>query len=361
MEDHLTAVVVATNGFPKTDPFLPEWAGAPRPDQLQGTWAERLSEIAGRVCYDSFGKGRSSKEYHHHILEVGHGSVYEHATTSFYVHQNVEDALHVFMQRPGVHLRKVASGSLAVTMNLRAMIEFGKWTTPLHRQLVKSAHLKRIAARVRATLDKITPEVSLNLPPVEGWESVTPFQTMAPATDDEKWASLLLTCSRNCSHELVRHGDFTAISQRSTRYVNESESPLVPHPLLERYPYPKWSDLNSSEFVKSGRDLYSDLCEHFEQSLTADNVPSGLVRKQARGAARVALSGALKTELMFSASVTQWKRMIAQRLSIHADAEIRVLFGKVLTALRGSDFSDRFNNVALCQAADGIGLHATLI
>ncbi len=46
--------------------------------------AERLCEAAGRLCYMSFGKGRkTNQEYLGHILEVGHGSVLEHATWNF--------------------------------------------------------------------------------------------------------------------------------------------------------------------------------------------------------------------------------------------------------------------------------------
>jgi thymidylate synthase (FAD) len=46
--------------------------------------AEVLSEIAGRVCYLSFGKGRkSNRDYLEHILEVRHGSVTEHAVFTF--------------------------------------------------------------------------------------------------------------------------------------------------------------------------------------------------------------------------------------------------------------------------------------
>lgn len=42
---------------------------------------EKLSEIAGRICYMSFAKPRpgGNKSYLGHILEVGHGSVLEHA------------------------------------------------------------------------------------------------------------------------------------------------------------------------------------------------------------------------------------------------------------------------------------------
>lgn len=43
--------------------------------------AERLCEIAGRVCYMSFGKGRKTNaEYLGNIIGMGHGSVLEHAT-----------------------------------------------------------------------------------------------------------------------------------------------------------------------------------------------------------------------------------------------------------------------------------------
>jgi thymidylate synthase (FAD) len=47
--------------------------------------AERLSEVAGRVCYMSFARPRpgGNKAYLGHILEVGHGSVLEHSVWSF--------------------------------------------------------------------------------------------------------------------------------------------------------------------------------------------------------------------------------------------------------------------------------------
>jgi thymidylate synthase (FAD) len=48
--------------------------------------AEALAEMAGRVCYMSYGKGRrTNREFLEHIVEVGHGSVLEHAVWSFLV------------------------------------------------------------------------------------------------------------------------------------------------------------------------------------------------------------------------------------------------------------------------------------
>ena len=48
--------------------------------------AEKLAEIAGRVCYMSYGRGRKTNaDFLSHIVEVGHGSVLEHAVWSFLV------------------------------------------------------------------------------------------------------------------------------------------------------------------------------------------------------------------------------------------------------------------------------------
>jgi thymidylate synthase (FAD) len=46
---------------------------------------EHLAEIAGRICYMSFARPRpgGNKAYLDHILEVGHGSVLEHAVWNF--------------------------------------------------------------------------------------------------------------------------------------------------------------------------------------------------------------------------------------------------------------------------------------
>src|SRR5215471_14320995 len=48
--------------------------------------AEVLAEMAGRVCYMSYGKGRKTNaEFLGHIVDVGHGSVLEHGVWSFLI------------------------------------------------------------------------------------------------------------------------------------------------------------------------------------------------------------------------------------------------------------------------------------
>jgi len=64
---------------------LPEGMGAPREDQLQGSDGSKLVEIAARECYDSFGRGRSSDDFHEHLIESGHHNPAYHAYYSFRV------------------------------------------------------------------------------------------------------------------------------------------------------------------------------------------------------------------------------------------------------------------------------------
>ena len=61
------------------DQFLGDHGAAWQTDTEVG--GEHLAEIAGRLCYMSYAKPwpGGNKTYIHHILEVGHGSVLEHA------------------------------------------------------------------------------------------------------------------------------------------------------------------------------------------------------------------------------------------------------------------------------------------
>lgn len=66
------------------DEFLGDHGVAWQTDTEVG--GEALAELAGRVCYMSYGKGRkTNREFIGHIVEVGHGSVLEHAVWSFLI------------------------------------------------------------------------------------------------------------------------------------------------------------------------------------------------------------------------------------------------------------------------------------
>ncbi len=388
MNSLIKAALVFDGGYVE----IPEDMGVPREDQMQGTPAEQLSEISGRVCYDSLGVGRPSFDhqvldpndglkskftqgYHSHILEVGHGSVLEHFHFTVEVGNSTENGdVRLFREltawlcvnRPGVLLMPSEVG-VRITLNLRSVIEWENFTRDFYvNSGVADESYKSPDDKLRLSLVQIAKRLAPHIIKDEGKDSNV--KLVDPANDHERWVTMYMTGSRGLSHELVRHGDFTAISQRSTRFVNESESPWVEHPLTEAYE----NDLkdtvrgaSAADFVffqehrqhaiRDCRNVYDETVSKLEPWLSARGLDKTSARKQARGAARGYLGNALHTSLIFSASVAQWQRMLRQRASQFADAEIRELFCKALGVLKSSRYGDRFSNWRLEKSPDGIG------
>jgi len=337
---------------------VPEAMGKPRADQMQGTPRERITELAGRCCYDSLGKGRSSADYAKHLIQVGHLSVLEHAAFTVQLEMHSDRDFVDFLNRPGVWVDHRETKTY-VTLNLRAAMEWDKWLPAHSSGSNLGAHLKWEAFKLAPNL------VGEQKQPGKPWRACC---VVEPETDAEKWVTLYLVGSRGWSHELVRHGDWTAISQRSTRYVDESESQWVMHPLIAKF----MEDLTSrgggfaeqswhcseilEDCIKKGRSGYVWLVSKIQPWLESRGVDKVSARKQARGAARGLLGNALETEVIFSASVQQWKHMLRMRAADAADAEIRLQFAEaVLPCLKASRYADSFDGIELVPASDGLG------
>jgi thymidylate synthase (FAD) len=248
-----TAKVIAYTHFTQVPDELMPLNELGRPDGLlvaeknqdQGSDGARLLECAGRTCYDSYGKGRPSADYHANILKVQHGSVLEHASISFF-----------------------------------------------------------------------------------------------------------LTMSRGCSHEWVRHRVGVAISQRSTRYVDESDSVWNLHPLLvQLMDDPKKHGVREDivydiqSYISKGKGLYKEIVHAIEimlvnRQITLDggsldiSVDKLAARKQARGAGRGLLGNALSTEMVWTANIRALRHVIEMRATEFAEAEVRLLANAVYEAAR---------------------------
>lgn len=343
---------------------IPEEMGTPAPNQMRGTVYEQLCEIGGRICYDSLGKGRSSEDFHKHILDVAHLSVDEHPHVT--VRLNTGLQLWAFLNRPDFWVEFEEGGPIRVTMNPRGIYEWNSWSrviAPKGPDLVGvpgsvgdqlSFHAEKLFPQIVAPRER-KPDVVRQY---EQWTSVVP-----PQGDEEKWVTMFVGGSRGFSHELVRHGNFTGISQRSTRFVDEDGSPWVDHPLVQEY---MAADDASAETKKDlgvriegvkglAREAYSRVSQELQKWLLSRGVEKLTARKQARGAARGYLGNALWTELIFSASVGQWKRMMRMRCCDPADAEIRSVFVDALRELKASRYGKDFENFELVPASDRVG------
>lgn len=303
---------------------VPERMGKPREDQLQGTVQENLCELAGRVCFDSLGKGRSSEAYHPNILSMGHTSIYEHANFTVAFKDpflSAFDWIATWVNRPGVWIEtKDWYKDLRVTLNLRSMLEWDKraWRSEL-------GNSNRVGRLLRTAIGK-----HLKLLPLEGarHEDDLLASVVDPVSDEEVWVSFFIeNVSRALTAELNRHKHRTAVSQRSTRYCDESRARVIHHP----------------EFVRvSGAEEFTDTSTHrryrsHKQLLLDEGVPE----RQARGSAAREFPLGLETQEIFSASLAQWNRIIDMRFSDAADAEIREL-AKEIDALLRAKFPERF-------------------
>lgn len=309
---------------------IPDSMGLPRNDQMQGTPAEQLTEVCGRICYDSLGQGRNSLAYHRHIVEVNHGSVLEHYNMTLELPSKLNDFFQWVVNRPGVWVRP---DSTVITLNLRALLEWEK--------------MGESPDDLTSGINRIRREYA---PMIFGHRVAAPElipQVVSPEHDEECWLSLYLAGSRGFSHEMVRHGDWTAISQRSTRYCDESLSDWITHPMLHQYT----QETNDGELataidelIADSRSVYCVATERIHKWLMSKGVTGTDARKQARGAARGFLGNALETEMIFSANVAQWKRILRQRGGPAADAEIRQIACLILDELKKSQYSSRFDN-----------------
>lgn len=349
--------------------IIPPEAGQPTGNQFQSTHLDNLIELAGRICYDSVGgkKTRSTSEYHRHIISVHHTSVHEHVnlTVEFgniLTPETRQAMLSMLVNRPGVSVNfgDENNWNIRVTANIRAIRE---WKT---FDMGNNALSDMMCYTFQHYAKSYCPQAMQDILPdgLPEWLDDCTIQT--PRFPNEIWTSFYLGgVSRGFSHELVRHKWRTAVSQRSTRYVDESKSKWAWHPLLTE----NWSEyidhvqsdchfgiiepLNAWQVADIAASVYDKTVSYLEAKLTNGGIDKFTARKMSRGAARGILGNALSTELIFSASMDQWARIILQRCNNAADAEIRSVISKVYDILsRDYDF-----NFKIITAQDGFGYH----
>ena len=144
--------------------------------------------------------------------------------------------------------------------------------------------------------------------------------------------------SRSLTHELVRHRAGFAYSQRSQRYVDETEAAFVLPPALasengEPAQGPAARILEDA--LKTAADSYAGLVEALQDALPREKFEHGTDRRKAiRQAARAVLPNATETKIFVTANVRAWRHFIEMRAASFADWEIRSLALAVLEVLQ---------------------------
>ena len=142
--------------------------------------------------------------------------------------------------------------------------------------------------------------------------------------------------SRSLTHELVRHRAGFAYSQRSQRYVDETEGTFVIPPALS-------NTRDDSEAARKVLDdalihaseSYVELVNALEKSLPKSIFETNTDRRKAiRQAARSVLPNATETKIFVTANVRALRHFIEMRGAIFADWEIRFLAIEILKLLQ---------------------------
>ena len=417
-DPNISATLVHHSGGPIR---VPQAMGKPIGDKLQGKPLENLAELAGRVCYDSLSNpnGRDSKSYHEHIQEVGHNSVLEHShvflevdldlmrsefinfvlpTTvtkrrpktkklgKLYDKYIVASLNEIFGCIPGAYPPEFPetgrrSNKIVFDINLRHIVEWDQFKPAKdtsEKDAVIDTNFKwkgyRPPRGFNAYVHEFIGEAFKQTAPwcplvIKGRDQTLPgppviirsVDLMAyPLNPNNKWVTMYLSMSRSCSHELVRHGDKTAISQRSTRYVDESHSDHVKPPIVSRMlEYSLDFRSNYIENMSAVEDETLDIYDYVKNALQGRRLRSDagdIGKKQARGAARYNLPIGTRTEMLFSASVPQWRHILDLRGGPAADPEISTLSAKILRELENNHITG-FEDYRVVRGHFGAGLN----
>ena len=148
--------------------------------------------------------------------------------------------------------------------------------------------------------------------------------------------------SRSLTHELVRHRAGFAHSQRSQRFVDETNTNFVTPPLIRDLERSNQDSFKVTEVynraITQAQQLYASLHHELEEALPVAPMATRKQktdrRKLLRQAARSVLPNATETKIMITANVRAWRHFIEMRASPYADAEIRELALDILKILQ---------------------------
>lgn len=126
--------------------------------------------------------------------------------------------------------------------------------------------------------------------------------------------SVRFICDRGVSHELVRHR-LTSVSQESTRYVNYEKRQM-------EFIIPPWCEVapDSSTAVNFATEVWVQAMESAEAQYCG-LLANGWKPEQARSV----LPNALKTEVVMTANMREWKHIFHMRTSSAAHPQMREL------------------------------------
>ena len=245
-------------------------------------------ELCGRVCYKSEDKIKDNTAviFVNGLIKSGHTSVLEHGTVYLIIHEN------------NLAISKYQYNKYSVVATSNDEEDENYYITTNYRVLVEN-----------------------------GWLEDLQYQCN-PTEFHEKRITVKFICDRGISHEFVRHRVFS-FSQESTRYCNYSKDKFTNEITFIE---PFWvKDIPVEYYKRTPESLYpSERCDSaakflYQLELIEETyfelIEEGWKPEQARNI----LPNSLKTELMMTGFVTDWKHFFELRCSKAAHPQAQEL------------------------------------
>lgn len=141
-------------------------------------------------------------------------------------------------------------------------------------------------------------------------------------------------CDRGVSHEIVRHR-LAAYSQESTRYCNYSDEKFGAEITVIRPFYWEPSDPKSSPYFMQWKAACESAEAHYFALINLGVTPQ---------AARAVLPNSLKTEIVMTANLREWRHVLLLRCSPAAHPQMQQIMKPVLIAFR-RDLPELFDDI----------------
>ena len=249
---------------------------------IQGIYKQ--IEKAGRTCYKSENliTEDSAEKFVNMIKDRQHTAMLEHGT----VYLNIEDYF--------TDIKKVIP-----------KYQSNKYSVTKIGPLGRSGRQAYITTNYRVLIEN-------------NWLDDLQYQC-EPTKYHEKRITVKFICDRGISHEFVRHRVFS-FAQESTRYCNYSKDKFSNE---LTFIIPCWLDYEEQQFTnKDDSSIRTDLSEHeyfIDLLLEAENTYNYLVKycEWTPQQARSVLPNALKTELVMTGTLEQWKEFFKLRSPLY--------------------------------------------
>lgn len=269
-----------------------------QPAGLEGVYKQ--IERAGRVCYKSEDKitENSAKEFVDRMIKSGHGAMLEHGTVYLKIPYGTMDDRGEFSNEPIVI--KYIDNPYSVVMNNS---ENDYWY---------------ITSNYRVIIEN---------------EWIDDLQYLCEPTEfHAKRITVHFVCDRGVSHEFVRHR-VMSFAQESTRYCNYSkdkfgnELTFIEPCWLEDYNYK--DNTYNQLFIDSLRFAeahYLDLLKKWDDKIPDKRYKTGFRNNPwTPQQARAVLPNSLKTELVVTGFVSDWKHFFELRCASNAHPQAQEL------------------------------------